>query len=236
MIRVPAAIVLVCGLSACTPAMDALMQTVRAVVPADDSVAGARLDSNFRYLRVTLGGRTALLAQGFVESNPQGPIEVWYSGEREVVRLQNGRVVGVVGTTTEWRNVSLREVPSWSAVARAGQPVRLLRTRDVMPGYRFGVRDELLVRAIAPPQDSQLRDLDPQSLTWFEERFQPEPTIASAAAHVTALYDERALRPSRYAVRISDGDETVVYGEQCIAADFCFTWQRWPAKPVVGEQ
>jgi hypothetical protein len=25
-----------------------------------------------------------------------------------------------------------------------------------------------------------------------------------------------------------DGTETVVYGEQCLAADLCFTWQLWP--------
>jgi len=28
----------------------------------------------------------------------------------------------------------------------------------------------------------------------------------------------------------SDGAEAVVYGEQCLAPELCFTWQRWPVQ------
>jgi hypothetical protein len=30
-------------------------------------------------------------------------------------------------------------------------------------------------------------------------------------------------------VDLRGGKETVVYGEQCITPDICFTWQRWSA-------
>ena len=107
-----------------------------------------------------------------------------------------------------------------------------------MPGYRFGVRDEILLRVISPPQKSALQRLDPQSLTWFEERLQPEPRAAYAARLLGDLADEKPLPPARYAVDLRDCKETVVYGEQCIAPDFCFTWQRWSAadqkKPVTS--
>ncbi len=224
--------------------MDAMVQTVQhavqGVMPGDASIDYARLNPNFRYLRVTVGGRIAFLAGGDIDSDPRGPVEVWYSAQREVLRFQNGRLMGVVGLTTEWRNVSLLEAPSWSAVARSQQPVQWVRVRDVMPGYRYGVRDELLLRVIFPPQKSALQRLDPQSLTWFEERLHPEPRTGYVAKLLGGPADEKPLPPARYAVDLRGGKETVVYGEQCIAPDFCFTWQRWSAadqkKPVTSDR
>jgi len=35
---------------------------------------------------------------------------------------------------------------------------------------------------------------------------------------------DRLLPPARYAVDIRGGGETVVYGEQCLAPNLCFTW------------
>ena len=50
---------------------------------------------------------------GDIDKHSDGSTEVYYSGGSEVFRLQNGRVAGVVGLTTEWRNVSQREAPDW---------------------------------------------------------------------------------------------------------------------------
>ena len=208
-----AAFVSVCALSACTPGMNAAVETVQQAVQGDRGAASARLDPNFRYLRVTIGGRVAFLALGYVDSHPDGPIEVWYSALREVVRLQNGRVVGVTGLNTEWRNVSISDAPPWSAADGAQQPVRWMRVRDVMPGYRFGVRDDLALRVIPASGRSELQGVDPKSLTWFEERLRSD-----------------ALPPAHYVVDLHGGKNTVVYGEQCIAPDICFTWQRWSAE------
>ena len=196
---------------------DPVMQTLQAVFQRDAGVEGAKLNPDFRYLRVTIAGRTALLVLGYEEKDPRGPIEVWYSAEREVLKLQQGRVIGVIGTTTEWRNVRLPELPAWSALARESAPRRWVRTRDVMPGYRYGLREALLVGPAPTPERSALRDLDARSLAWFEERLE------------TPIPGEKALPPARYAVRIAGGKETVVYGEQCLAPELCFTWQRWPA-------
>jgi hypothetical protein len=194
--------------------MNAVVQTLQGSLRA--AAAGARLDPAFRYLRVTVDGRIALLALGYVEREQGGPVEVWYSAHREVLRLQNGRLVGAVGVSTEWRNVALPVLPAWSALARAGQPLHWVRVRDLMPGYRYGVRDALALRAIVPPARSALQGLDPQQLVWFEERLEP----AEGAD---------ALPPARYAVDLAR--ELVVYGEQCLAPDLCFAWQRWPAQP-----
>lgn len=211
--------------------MNAIVQTLQDVVQGPQSVANARLNPNFRYLRVTIGSRVVFLALGNEDSHPQGPIEVWYSAEREVLRLQKGRIVGAVGLTTEWRNVVLPELPSWSAITRAQEPVSWVRIRDVMPGYRFGVRDKLVLRVLPPPRNSALQGPDPQSLNWFEERLQPDSLARFPATLFTGLAVDSGLPPARYAVDLREGKETVVYAEQCLAPDLCFSWQRWPLKP-----
>ena len=209
--------VAVAHLAGCAAAPDAMVQTLKSIVSRDGGTETAQLNPNFQYLRVTIGGRAALLVLGYVEQDALGPIEVWYSAEREVLKLQNGRVVGAIGMLTEWRNVKLSNVPQWSAIARMQAPRHLARTRDVMPGYRYGVRESLALAPVAAPAKSALRDLDPDQLTWFEERVEG------------ATGGESALPPARYAVSLAGGAERVVYGEQCLSPDLCFTWQRWPA-------
>lgn len=201
----------------CATGTDPIVQTLQVAFKRDAGADAAQLNPDFRYLRVTIGGRTALLVLGYVDNDARGPIEVWYSAEREVLKLQHGRVVGAVGMFTEWRNVALSHVPAWSVLARERAPLRWERTRDVMPGYRYGVREALALGVVPAPQNSALRELDARQLTWFEER------VESSNA------GEKALPLARYAVRFAGSAETVVYAEQCLAPDLCFTWQRWPS-------
>ena len=225
-----AVLLLAIALSACSSGMNAIIQTAQNIVQRDRDVERARLNPEFRYLRVTIDGRAALIALGDVDSDPRGAIEVWYSAEREVLRIQNGRVVGAVGLTTEWRSVSLPALPSWSNLAREQGTVRWPRVRDVMTGYKFGLRDELALRVVSPPQKSALQNLDPQRLTWFEERAEQAHLAGSLEGFRSGRPADLALPPARYALDFRDGKETVVYGEQCLAPKLCFTWQRWPVE------
>ncbi len=188
-------------------------------------VRGSHLNPIYRYLRVTINGRTVFVTLGDIDNHPDGPVEVYYSSSLEVVRLQNGRIFGVTGLLSEWRNVSLHDAPNWAAASQAKTPVAWSRVRDLMPGYRYGITDQLALSVIAPPRSSQLLDIDPTKLTWFEEKFQhtAEPHwLPSLSA-----YSSETLPPARYAVDFSDNRESVVYGEQCIAQNLCFAWQRW---------
>lgn len=214
----------------CSAGGNAILQTLPYAYKRSPGVDDAKLNPNFHYLRVTTGGRVALLALGELDRDERGQIEVWYSAEREVLRLQNGRLVGAVGLTTEWRNVALPELPSWSAAARNAHGFRWTRARDVMPGYRFGVKDVLALRVIATPQRSALRGLDPDGLAWFEERVVPETVARRSAIFGDRIGVDDTLPPARFAVDVSGARDTVVYGEQCLAADLCFTWQRWPVR------
>ena len=194
-----------------------MLQTLRQAAWRGDSIASARLNPNFRYLRVTIAGRVVLLALGNEDVDALGLVEVWYSAEREVLRLQNGRLVGATGLTTEWRSVLMPELPSWSMLARGEKVYQWTRVRDVMPGYRFGVRDGMSVRVISAPRKSELQKVDAQGLTWFEER-------------VDSIGGGEVLPRALYAVDMRDGKEVVVYGEQCLDKDLCFSWQRWPVQ------
>jgi len=230
-IRVRAAVLsLVVALSACSAGSNAILQTLPHAYGRNPGVDNARLNPNFRYLRVTIDGRVVLLALGNLDSHPQGPIEVWYSAEREVLRLQHGRLVGAVGLTTEWRDVLLHELPSWSAAARANQAILWTRTRDVMPGYRFGVKDVLSLRVVAEPMQSAVKGLDLRRLTWFEERAESGSVGGFSTFFGNSASADVPLPPALYAVDLHGGRETVVYGEQCLARDLCFTWQRWPVQ------
>lgn len=228
-----AAILLTVMLSACASSSNPVVRTLQNIVGHDENDASSRLNPDFSYLRVIADGRVVYLALGYVDTDPHGHIEVWYSAEREVLRLQNGRIIGATGLPVEWRSVSLPVLPSWSAIARAEQPVRWLRSRDVMPGYRFGMKEEMVVRSISPPRRSDLQGMDSRSLAWFEEQAIPEN-----AAGNSGYFLDKSLPPAQYAVDFHNGKETVVYGEQCLASDLCFTWQRWPvaAHAQTGKQ
>ncbi len=224
-------LVLAFMLSACTSGSGAILQTMQRAVSAGASAEGKRLDPRFRYLRVTVDGRLVYLALGNIDVGPRGPVEVWYSAEREVIRLQDGRLIGAAGLATEWVNVQLPELPAWADLARRQDGYRWRRLRDVMPGYRFGQIDELIVRVVPPPGKTALRDQDPQKLTWFEERF--ERPLSSTLPTLFGGGDDGAeLPPARYAVEIRNAEATVIYAEQCISRVLCFSWQRWTAEPA----
>jgi len=201
------------ALAACSTGSEAVLDTALSLRPASPDTA--KLNPKYRYLRVQVGGQIALLVLGYIEPHPQGEIEVWYSAEREVLKLQNGRVVGALGLTTEWRRVTVPALPDWGALIASSEPLHWTRRRDVMPGYRYGVEDRLTLRRIAPVGNSRLVGLEPASLTWFEE------TDAPTAG-------EDALPTVRYALDLRAIGDPVVYGEVCLTKDLCFAWQRWP--------
>ena len=172
-----------------------------------------KLNRDLRYLRVVASGSVSLLVLGYVEANPLGPIEVWYSSRAEVLRIQNGHIVGLTGTTVEWRQVSFSATPHWQGINSTG--VRYTRTRDVMPGYLFGTIDQLDLRLTPAPSRSNIAAKPvslAQNLMWFEAR-----------------EVNNTLPPARFAVETINGVNTAVYGEQCFSQTYCLSWQTWPS-------
>jgi hypothetical protein len=181
-----------------------------------------RLNPDFDYLRVVVSGQVLYLARGYTDSPdpasslPGGPVTVWYSADREVLRLQHGRLAGLAGTPVEWLHVrGLATAPLSAPVSAPNvRSQAWVREVDQMPGHLWGVRDRLVVRSIDAPTDSQIHGWLPQALVWAEEQD-----------------DAGRLPRARYAW--APGRFEPIYGEQCLQPDFCLSWQRWSAQGAV---
>lgn len=208
-------------LGACAQSQSAAWASVEHLVSGGSAVEAQPLNPRFRYLRVAANGTPALLVLGHVEQDTSGrPVEVWASGSREVLRLQNGRLVGVAGTPVEWRNVTLPpKLPAWQEITAARS---YLRQRDEMPGYRIGLTERVRVQPMPAPGNSALVRLDPGTLRWYQETVE-----ALEGAPSEGVPAGRPLPPARYAVQPAG---LPVYGEQCVAANFCLSWQSWPPR------
>jgi len=207
------------GLSACA-SKSLLTEVISAVIAdtlpfqADGSVA-AQLNPNYQYLHVTLAGaKPALLVLGYVDAHPQGEVEVWYSAQGEVLRLQNGRLVGAAGLPVEWRRVAYPQTPpAWQSVSAEG--VRFSSVRDEQPGYRLGRVEQVVLTPLSkPPLDLAAPAL--ATATWFQESYT----------------DARGpTRPNGwFALGNYGGQKAIVYSRQCLSPSVCLSLQLWPLK------
>lgn len=208
------ALLLLVALSACAVNTNPVVRTLSGAFSGAGDIDNVSLNPRYSYLWVVFDGHPLILALGYIEPANDGDIQVWYGADHQVLRLKNGRLFGVVGMVVEWRSVTLPTLPSWSELVYRDQPFEWTRTRDVMPGYRLGVQDMLVLRRIAPPTKSELRKRDTAALIWFEE------SLSGAV---------EKLPPARYAVDASDGENKIVYAEQCLSPDVCLSWQKWSA-------
>ena len=216
------------ALVACTsrssPELDVL-----ATLVAGDGVGVPAIPDNpdprFRYLRVELRGNPpGLLVLGYVDQHPLGPIEVWYSALKEVIKIQNGRIVGTAGLKEDWSSVRFAQVPAqWEQITAQG--MRFERQRDAMPGYRYGISEQMQVsRTEAMPSIGLMPSLSlatAQRYQWFHE------TSTSTNGGLPGLPD------AWFAWGKHRGQYDVVYSEQCLAPDFCLRLQRWPVTEEV---
>jgi hypothetical protein len=178
-------------------------------------------DLRFRYMRVEVDGHApAMLVLGYLDPHPQGPVEVWYSANQETLRTQNGRVVGSSGMLPAWRAVTFAPAPpAWTEVPAQG--ASYVRQRDEMPGYRFGIVEQLQLSTwpgLPPVQPSDTLPLiKAGEYQWYRE-----------SATVVAGQAGAALPDAWFAWGKHRGIETIVYSEQCLSPDFCLKLQPWP--------
>ncbi len=184
---------------------------------ADGAAIPATPNPAYRYLRVDVEGRaSALLVLGYLDADPHGEVEVWYSAKGEVLKTQQGRIVGTAGLEVDWRALRLATVlPAWPDIPPPG--TSYVRSRDVFPGYRYGVTERVEIRPWPGMPDTSL----PPTLSaeragryrWFRE---------------TAVGAAQPLPPAWFAWGVHQGQATVVYSEQCLSASFCLKLLRWP--------
>lgn len=188
--------------------------------PQDTLTLTAKTNPLYRYLRVEVAGRSsALLVLGYVDSHPQGDIEVWYSAKREVIKTQNGRIVSTSGLALDWRRVQFSVAPpAWAQVPAQG--VVYTRLRDVMPGHQAAIQEQIELKPWLGELPLALPTTLPPAVArgyrWFRE-----VTLGSTA---------QPMAPAWFAWSVSGGQPTVVYSEQCLSVNFCLKLQRWPVQ------
>jgi len=223
------AAVAVAALSACASGNNFVSDVVGGLVTDQfrdrpDPTLGVALNPDFRYLRVEVAGRPpALLVLGYLDAHADGEIEVWYTAEHEVIKTQNGRIVGTFGLETDWRAVRLLPaLPPWAG-EQAG-PVQFQRLRDQMPGYRYSMTEQVESSSWpgVPPQGvSKVLVTVPREWKWFRE------VVVGGTEPVR-------LPPAWFARGRWGGRDTVVYSEQCLSPDLCMRLMRWPLQGQSG--
>jgi hypothetical protein len=207
------------GLGGCSSGSSAMLQTARTMY-GHNAVVAPQLNPNYRYLKTRVNGRLVFLVLGYIDRHDDHPVEVWYSASGEIIKLQDGHIIGTSGLSADWQHVRMPSVPSWPASHRdtfkdrTSEP-HFLRERDMMPGYRFGIVDQIARHSIAPPSDSAISGTAPRSLDWYEEVSVSRPQASS-------------LPPARFGVSYRSGAPRVVYSEQCISSDLCMSFEQWP--------
>ena len=229
-----AALVLLQGCALAPPAVVALANTVgSALTGASSALPGPeRLSANLSYLYVQAPGQAPVFfALGYIEpgalaSDP--PTLVWFSAQREVLRTQGGRLLGLTGvpqgkTALSWSP----SAPAWvdflaqKPSAPATSP-SFVRTWDEPARHRFGRTDRVSIH-LQRPSDlprTVLRHLrgpllgaDYSNWSWLVQRSDREPQAWFALAPVA-------------------GAMQVVYSYQCLDADTCFHIAPWPLGQV----
>lgn len=201
------------------PLSDALSAlAAQAFDASNTSIVGAKLNPAYRYLRVDVPGRaSALLVLGYIDKHPLGEIEVWYSATGEVIKIQNGRIVGSSGLEHDWRIVRYAPAPPpWSAVPAQG--ISYERQHDEMPGYRYAISETVTLQPWTglPPAAAQMPSANATAAgaAWFRE----EAHSSSGAS----------LPPAWFAWGVQQGQPAVVYSKQCLTNTFCLQLQPWP--------
>ena len=213
----------VAGLSACASGGSALVESfqmlaVQAMSGEQASALPRAYNPKMRYLRAQLNNEpVALLVLGYVDTTPQGEVEVWYSANSEVLKLMDGRVLATQGLPLDWIGVRFDPRPTWPSLG-SETPI-FVRTHDELPSYRFGVREAVQTQAWSqtpatrwsPPSEIQ----GAKNLQWFKETARATGALGSAEV-------------SWFARNSQSGDAVVVYSEQCLAPMLCLRLQRVP--------
>ena len=187
------------------PATNAMLVTARAAFAPGAAVDEAVLTPGIGYLRVTYAGSVALFVLAYLDQDANGLIEVYYGPDASLLRMQNGHLLSMLGTSTEWRAVSLSANPAFLGSSAA----TIDRVRDMEPGDQFGRRDKIVIRPAGSDQE-KLKGIDPTILHWYSEESEDLPL-------------------GRVAVTSAD---VPVYGEQWLDAKHLLTWQLWPVSAI----
>ncbi len=198
----------------------------------------AHLKNDLTYLRANINGLEVLLVKGYVDSSLQGPVDVWYSSDGSVMRIQHGRYLGSIGFDQNWHEVSRNDAPNLdmllnSVMSPSNNPnTPIVNTKKyfstqsyvVMPSYLV-MRDERIssVLSASPPESipsSFKKYLQNKDLIWVFESPQPSD-----------IFKRKGGSFAWYGFVKNTGGFEQVIGQQCLSKESCITWMPWPIQP-----
>ena len=195
------------------------------------------LNPSYRYLKVDVNNLPALLVLGYEDTTPNGVVSTWYSAFKEVVQIQNGRLISTQGLELNWTNVSFQDAPALSKVAlmdpasgsQKKSAMRFQRIRTVMPSYRANIEETVEIKPLAmTPSDAPAifqQSNEAQSIRWVEETVVMQTNVRTPY-----------LEPVRAIYAIDSKTSQVIYGRQCLAAQFCISWLQWPSPIALNQR
>jgi len=211
--------------------------------PEGSVVSSAHLDPKLRYLRVEVNGHPpSLLVLGYVDSDTNGPIEVWYSASQEVLKLQNGRIIATGGLPVDWSNTHFDPAPiAWSELKVSAIPadgMRYQRIHDESRHYRTGIAEIIQLQPWVGELSKSILEVLPSTLApelaaqyvWYRESASRIPLRQTATAT-----DSTQLPSAWYALSRKErgGQGVVEFSYQCLSSTFCLKLQRWPVQENV---
>jgi hypothetical protein len=220
-----AALSLALFLTACASDSRVLFETIKLALSgsSSDITINQYLNPSYRYLRLTVENRFALLVLGFIETEPKTGevVEIWYSGQQEVLRIKNGRIVGTAGMPVDWQAVRYKRLPSWSyQLLEEHGSLEFERERDLPTTYTFGYREKVTLKPLeiesskrlVKSQEIFLAGVPKSDLVWFEEVYS---SVSGSVQNIPS---------SIFAI---DKKSQVVYSKQCLSKALCLHLQPW---------
>jgi hypothetical protein len=183
----------------------------------------------FEYLGFRSGSTSAYLALGYrtdapavADDSPPRVREHWYSADRRLLVLDDGRIQQMHGSSVEWRAMRSHRRPRWDELtALDAAPQAWTRTRDEMPGYRYGVVDLIRTRRVDPRVEALPRSpaglpvAAGAELVWVRDDIRS--TLADGQAWQYTQWFALSGGPP--------GDWRVVWSRQCLTPDWCIDLQ-----------
>jgi len=202
------------GLSACTTNFKAAYDMIQAVgSPSPDRFEQFEMDPNLQYLEAHTVGAQAMMVLGYVVTPQQQPsVQTWYDSQRELLRTQNGFMVGLTGVKNYISNTQY----TWAEPNQQGvqlptgktysQPDQQIFNKTValqfapIPQAQVNTKNSVLRKRLVEATKNEK-----QTLLWFQEIPQADSDIP-------------------YSLHAFTSTGSPVYGSQCLTSATCIEW------------
>lgn len=176
------------------------------------SPTAAQFDASYDYISIQSDTSNGRMILGYRQLQEHKLIEHWYTGAGEMIETVDGRLHKALGTTSEIRR-NTSQAPSWQTVSESRIPVTWERQLDIMPGYRFGLVEQISTRQLTEVEIPVVPGIEQRGLVWFQDEVQTKDIQGQTETY-------RQL----FAVK----NNQLIYSEQCISEKLCMRIQSIP--------